>query len=57
MKKYWKKPTLQNWRPLTEFPISSSLGEYNATPIRLGITNIIPPLTPDLAGSPTLILG
>ena len=34
--------------------ISSSGGDHNPIPIRLGMTSISPPLTPDLAGNPTL---
>ena len=35
-------------------PISSNGGDHNPMPIKLGITSINPPLTPDFAGKPTL---
>ena len=46
--------TFENLSPRTELPISSKGGDHKAMAIVLGITRIREPLTPDLAGKPTL---
>ena len=43
---------MENWRPLHEFPRSSSGGDHTAMEATLGITKNTQPLTPDLAGRP-----
>ena len=40
--------------PRTEFPISSKGGDQRARPITPGMTSIMAPETPDLAGRPTV---
>jgi len=39
--------------PLAELPFLSNAGEYVQIPSLPGMINIMPPLMPDLAGSPT----
>lgn len=45
--------TSQNLRPLTELPRESRGGDQVQMPMTLGMTSMMAPHTPDLAGSPT----
>ena len=49
----WIWHTSANATPRTEFPHLSSGGDHKHSPQTLGTTRTKPPLTPDLAGSPT----
>lgn len=46
--------TSENWRPRTVLPFSSNGGDQSAMAMQFGMTRTSAPLTPDLAGNPTV---